>query len=358
MSTTRGGDRPRHEPVSLDQVARRFGLEAAPQSWREVYRDLFGGKSRAALHESSGAGGTYPDPAQIESQARRVFSDPAIADRVVEAARTIGSTPALATAAAIVERLLARESSGQPWAGRAGTNQHPPDEDFPLPEGSPNSPERLFYAPLFLARIPDLRRLHHQLLVPLNDTDRLLGDIELWIREHRRQYDEWGLSEIGWLRQLFRGDVIQLGRLQYEPTVFEWPYRIYVRQGNTGGAGRSPDIATGGPGHPPTTASVRKRSRSCSTNNVGYVRTVNLPTQTSVPCFPAHRQLKNPPIKITHPRPYNTAMLGSQVGPPKGAASSGRKSLCLLVTGYLSFLPVIPWSRYISPHPDRLYLRR
>jgi GNAT-like C-terminal domain/N-acyltransferase N-terminal domain len=87
---------------------------------------------------------------------------------------------------------------------------------------------RLFYAYVFLAAVPDIRRWHRQRAIPDDVSWATLTDLGRHLAVYRRIHGESGLDYPVWLRSHFRGALYQLGRLQfcrsqipYEPAVLE-----------------------------------------------------------------------------------------------------------------------------------------
>jgi hypothetical protein len=87
---------------------------------------------------------------------------------------------------------------------------------------------RLFYAYVFLAAVPDIRRWHQQRDIPDGVSWATLADLGRHLAIHRRIRGHGGLESPSWLRPHFRGALYQLGRLQfcrsqvpYEPATLE-----------------------------------------------------------------------------------------------------------------------------------------
>ena len=87
---------------------------------------------------------------------------------------------------------------------------------------------RFFYAYVFLAAVPDVRRWHRQRNIPDEVSWATLADMGRHLAVNRRLHGEGGLDQPLWLRSHFRGALYQLGRLQfcrsqisYEPAMLE-----------------------------------------------------------------------------------------------------------------------------------------
>lgn len=199
------------QAVTYEQIARRFGLDAPPPAWTDHV-------DPALLRQPAAATPGVFEPAAIAERARWVGVDDQGCELVASAARTIAASPVLRAAAALLSHLL----FDVPCTVRLDANA------VPLPASAPEGEAvRLFYAVLFLSRVDDLRARHERLEVDPEDTRRLLGDIGLWISEHRRRYGEWALSEVLWLRRHFHLQIFQVGRLQYEFEDFAWPFEVW-----------------------------------------------------------------------------------------------------------------------------------
>jgi hypothetical protein len=74
---------------------------------------------------------------------------------------------------------------------------------------------RLFYAHVFLALIPDVRRWHRARSVPDDVSWATLSDLGRSIATYRRRHGDAGLDRQDWLTLHVRGALYQLGRLQF-----------------------------------------------------------------------------------------------------------------------------------------------
>jgi GNAT-like C-terminal domain/N-acyltransferase N-terminal domain len=110
-------------------------------------------------------------------------------------------------------------------ADLGGTSELPPWPALPRNLGALG---RLFYAYVFLAAVPDIRRWHQQRDIPDDVSWATLADLGRHLAVYRRLHGVGGLDPPGWLRPHFRGALYQLGRLQfcrsqipYEPAMLE-----------------------------------------------------------------------------------------------------------------------------------------
>ncbi len=108
-------------------------------------------------------------------------------------------------------------------ADLGGTSDLAPWPALPRSLGAPG---RFFYACVFLAAVPDIRRWHRQHNIGNETSWATLADLGRHLAVNRRLYGEGGLASPMWLRAHFRGALYQLGRLQfcrsrisYEPAI-------------------------------------------------------------------------------------------------------------------------------------------
>ncbi|MGP9021430.1 acyltransferase domain-containing protein [Streptomyces sp. BR1] len=85
----------------------------------------------------------------------------------------------------------------------------------PVPEGLGDA-GRLLPVVVLLAALPFTRAYHRERGVPPDVTRRTLTDLGRHMAVHRRRYGNAGLVKPHWLSLHFRGEVYQLGRLQFQ----------------------------------------------------------------------------------------------------------------------------------------------
>ncbi|MCX4582911.1 acyltransferase domain-containing protein [Streptomyces sp. NBC_01481] len=84
-----------------------------------------------------------------------------------------------------------------------------------MPEGS-GTPARLFPVYVLVGALPYVRAYHRGRRVPEDISRRTLADLGRHMAVHRRRHGVGGLSIPGWLALHFRGEIYQLGRLQFQ----------------------------------------------------------------------------------------------------------------------------------------------
>ncbi|WP_438294428.1 acyltransferase domain-containing protein [Streptomyces sp. HUAS TT7] len=84
-----------------------------------------------------------------------------------------------------------------------------------LPEGLGDL-ERWFPVYVAVAALPHIRAYHRERGIPEDIARRTLADLGRHIALHHRRRGNGGLSVPGWLRLHFRGEIYQLGRLQFQ----------------------------------------------------------------------------------------------------------------------------------------------
>ncbi|GAA4924006.1 acyltransferase domain-containing protein [Streptomyces coeruleoprunus] len=85
----------------------------------------------------------------------------------------------------------------------------------PVPPGA-DAAERYFPVLVCLAALPAVRAYHRRRAVPDGVSRRTLADLGRHMALHRRSRGNGGLRHPGWLQLHFRGELYQLGRLQFQ----------------------------------------------------------------------------------------------------------------------------------------------
>ncbi|MET9071253.1 acyltransferase domain-containing protein [Streptomyces sp. NPDC004232] len=100
------------------------------------------------------------------------------------------------------------------FRGPEGTG-HPPDLAEPF-DAAPQQLSRTFPAYVFLAAIPRTLARHRDRGIPPEISRRTLADLGRHMAAHRRRHGTTGVQAWCWLVRHFRGELFQLGRLQFE----------------------------------------------------------------------------------------------------------------------------------------------
>ncbi|MEV6169949.1 acyltransferase domain-containing protein [Streptomyces sp. NPDC051954] len=85
-----------------------------------------------------------------------------------------------------------------------------------LVAGAPAALGRYFAVYVFLAALPHTRAYHRARGIPADVSRRTLADLGRNMAVHRRRNGRGGLHVVNWLSYHFRGELYQLGRLQFE----------------------------------------------------------------------------------------------------------------------------------------------
>ncbi|MER6912839.1 acyltransferase domain-containing protein [Streptomyces sp. NPDC000594] len=89
-------------------------------------------------------------------------------------------------------------------------------------EGAPGDAlRRYFPVCVLVAMLPYIRAHHRERSVPEAVSRRTLADLGRHMALHRRRHGTGGLDHPGWPALHFRGELYQLGRLQFQPTRLE-----------------------------------------------------------------------------------------------------------------------------------------
>ncbi|MES5822889.1 acyltransferase domain-containing protein [Streptomyces sp. RG80] len=85
-------------------------------------------------------------------------------------------------------------------------------------EEVPEELRRFFAAYVFVAALPHTRAYHHARGIPADVSRRTLTDLGRNMAVHRRRHGTGGVQSPQWLTLHFRGELYQLGRLQFQRT--------------------------------------------------------------------------------------------------------------------------------------------
>lgn len=105
--------------------------------------------------------------------------------------------------------------------------------DWPQPETSACELGPMFPLVALISGIEHTLLKHRELGIPDEITRATLSDAGNWVRNYHARSGAWGFGELHWLRRHARSEIFRLGRLQFAPAAFEWPFSVY-RSPNTG----------------------------------------------------------------------------------------------------------------------------
>ncbi|MGI5374622.1 acyltransferase domain-containing protein [Streptomyces sp. CA-251387] len=112
--------------------------------------------------------------------------------------------------------------------------------DLPDLDWATGALQRCFPVYVFVAALPATRAYHRERGIPADVTRRTLADLGRNMAVYRRRYGRAGVQAPWWLIHHFRGELYQLGRLQFER----------ARLGQRTGAGLRAAGLDAGPGSP------------------------------------------------------------------------------------------------------------
>nr|WP_239157955.1 acyltransferase domain-containing protein [Streptomyces sp. SID13726] len=111
--------------------------------------------------------------------------------------------------------------------GELGDPVDLPELDWPA-----GALQRCFPVYVFVAALPWTRAFHRERGIPADVSRRTLADLGRNMAVHRRRYGRAGVQSPRWLTHHFRGELYQLGRLQFERTLYgPWHRRSLVAAG-------------------------------------------------------------------------------------------------------------------------------
>ena len=200
------------EPVDFGVVRERCALPPPVADLWQAHWDTSQTRLRAATPD-------FLDPAFVDASARRLNMGSDVREALLAALAHVHTNPLLQRVVWHCHWLLFE----CPGALRADVRSWPvlPAELGPGAD--------MLYAFAFLAGLPRLERLHRERGVPWEVTLDTMGDLELWIREHRRKHGVWGFSEHKWLVHHMTATLFKLGRLQFQFSRFAYPFLAFRR---------------------------------------------------------------------------------------------------------------------------------
>lgn len=98
----------------------------------------------------------------------------------------------------------------------AGTGEVHGRSDLPELDWPAGPLQRFFPVYVFVAALPHTRAHHREHGIPAEVSRRTLADLGRNIAVHRRRHGRGGVQAPRWLTHHFRGELYQLGRLQFE----------------------------------------------------------------------------------------------------------------------------------------------
>ncbi len=184
------------QTLNPSQAAERLSLPDGP--WKEHWQD-----SEPFREENP----FYLQPGYLEEACSFLRMDAEVSGVILAAARQFGQNPAW-------QRFLCHGRHVLRDAERYGYR-----EFMALPAEAGD--DGFCYVIAFLSALPEIREMHARRGVPEEITVATLADLERWIRIYRQWYGRWGFGERNWLFHPFRGNLFQLGRLQFLLDRFE-----------------------------------------------------------------------------------------------------------------------------------------
>ena len=88
----------------------------------------------------------------------------------------------------------------------------------------------MLYVHVLLARLPAVREFHRRRGVSEVISLDTFTDLELWMRENKRLFGQWGLFRPDWNQIHFAGRLFRIGRLQFENHAAWFPFNVYRRR--------------------------------------------------------------------------------------------------------------------------------
>ncbi|MGH2390178.1 MAG: acyltransferase domain-containing protein, partial [Chloroflexota bacterium] len=199
-------------------------------------------KGTAALLEGWAASRTtvpdgplfFLEPPYLATAAYEAGLDPELAQALTSAARRIAADPTARTLAWHVYYRLFRAPSFD--------RRRVPS--WPVPTAILGEDAGLLYPLALLGGLPEMRALYRAHGIPDAVARDTLWDLQRWADHYRRRHGVWGIapSEVPWFRHHPRGELFDLGRLQFEPG----PWTLEARVFRHGGSGAVTALSEGG----------------------------------------------------------------------------------------------------------------
>ncbi|MFJ1970641.1 acyltransferase domain-containing protein [Streptomyces sp. NPDC087903] len=126
-------------------------------------------------------------------------------DELVRMSRRVRDDPELRR---FLEHAVAELVAGM---GKISDRDDLPELDWPT-----GALQRFFMVYVFVAALPHTRAHHQERGIPADVSRRTLADLGRNIAVHRRRHGRGGVQAPWWLTHHFRGELYQLGRLQFE----------------------------------------------------------------------------------------------------------------------------------------------
>jgi hypothetical protein len=98
---------------------------------------------------------------------------------------------------------------------------------WPLPQRLLGEHPAMFHTVVIASGMLHALRSFEALGVPDEIVRDTMSDIGLYVRMHHVWHGTWGQGEPQWLRRHVRARIFRLGRLQYVPATFSWPFRAF-----------------------------------------------------------------------------------------------------------------------------------
>lgn len=84
----------------------------------------------------------------------------------------------------------------------------------------------LFPILLFLLQKSKVERFYQEKGISKEILEATLADLLWWIRHYQEKNGSWGVSETAWLIRHFTGKIFQVGRLQFERHIYDFPWVV------------------------------------------------------------------------------------------------------------------------------------